>query len=574
MAGTTNAQEAARYSRFHAWFGEPAGAGDMRPRAALADVLFLTAMVVLSCVPYVAGLGLYSDDWFIISVLHGAQGSYPQLVAAIMPIEMATRPVQALVLAALYAWFGLEPLGYHIVNSLVLAAAVVLFHLSLRTLGFSRVIALLVPLVFALLPHYSTDRVWIAAFQANVSVCLYFLSLYADLRFVQAHAWRWLWKAIGAVALVAGVLAYEVTAALLLFNVLVLAHHARLLRPREWTRAALPTLLGIAGNVVLLGATVLYKLSTTVRADVGGGYRFRVLRIFREAMPVHFGDYGIELPIRVAQLIRGGAGVPVLAVGALIGVAVAVYLLRTIRDADTQRDRRVSWFAVVVLGVIVFGLGYGMTMMTWQIGFHTTGANNRTAIAAALGVSFVFVGIAGLASGLASSERARRFALAVLIGLLAASSAVITAEVANRWAGAARRQEEVIAAIRQRFPEMRPGTTLLIDGLCPYVGPAPVFATSWDMTGMLQLTYGERDLQGDVLKPNSEVTPAGIRTILFDDVINVYPYGEDLYVQHLGTGDVLTLASEAEARRYFETISTRSRVPCPPYTDGNGAAVF
>ena len=92
------------------------------------------------------------------------------------------RPVQFLYLAALYKAFGTDPLGYHVVNTLVLAAGAVLFYLVLRRLGLSRVLALAVPLVYALLPHYSTNKLWMAAFQIGLSMTLYFLSLYADLR--------------------------------------------------------------------------------------------------------------------------------------------------------------------------------------------------------------------------------------------------------------------------------------------------------------------------------------------------------------------------------------------------------
>jgi hypothetical protein len=128
--------------------------------------------------------------------------------------------------------------------------------------------------------------------------------------------------------------------------------------------------------------------------------------------------------------------------------------------------------------------------------------------------------------------------------------------------------------VLERFPTLPAGSTLLLDGLCPFAGPAPVFATGWDTTGMLRLTYGDRTLNGDVVKPNTEATPEGVRTLLFDDVINVYPYGDDLIVLHLGTGESTRLTSRDVARAYLEDASAATRVPCPPYTDGDGAPIF
>lgn len=550
------------------WFagGSPA---PTRARESLADTLFLTAAVLLSAAPYVTGLGLYSDDWTLLSTMYEAGGSWSRLFAAVLPIEMDTRPVQAAVLATLYAVFGTDPLGYHIVNACVLAGAVVLFHRTLMMIGFARVPAVLIPLIFGLLPHYGTDRVWIAAFQANVSVLLYFASLFADLRFIRGRGpAMWIWKTIGSLTLAASVLAYEVTAPLLLLNVLILGWVALHDRPRTEVR---PVLAGIASNVIVLAATIGYKLSTTVRADVSGGYAYRVIRIVREAVPVHFGEYGMGLPARVVQTLGDGAPAAVVAAALLIGIGSAVWVQRI--DAAGAEVRAIRWPAVLALGVILFFAGYGVTLMTWEIGFHATGANNRTAIAGAIGVGFVFVGAAGSLAGLLPAREGRAI-FTVVVGLLAASCTLITGFVAHHWVGAVREQDTVITAIREHFPEPPEGGTLLLDGFCPYVGPAPVFATGWDVTGMLQLIYDVRNVRGDVIKPNSEATPAGLRTILFDDVISVYPYGPDLMVLHAGLGRVFRLTDVEVARDYLATVSAESRPACAPYTDGDGADVF
>jgi hypothetical protein len=544
-------------------------------RSALYDSLFLAAIVVLSSLPYVGSLGLYSDDWAFLSALHTSDGTYLGLLASVMPMELATRPVQGLVLAGLYWLFGIDPLGYHLTNTAILTAAVLLFYHSLRLLGLPRVIAVAVPLVFGLLPHYSTDRFWIAAFQANVSVSLYFLSLYSDLRFVSRPSPAgWLWKAVAAVALVGSVLAYEVTALLLLVNVIVLVLFARARRGDDRVRRIGPTALGAAANVAFLLLTIGYKLTTTVRADVASGYRYRALRILTEAVPVHFGEYGVGMPIRVAQALREYPDGLVIATSLLIGTMVGGYILLILRGGGAARDRGVSWPGMIMAGGALFVAGYGVALMTWEIGFHTTGANNRTAIGATIGVAWVFVGAIGLLSSALPSERIRRLTFSSLVAILAASGALLTNTVALFWVRAAREQETIISRLQQQFPDLEPGSALLIDGICPFEGPAPVFATGWDTTGMLQLTYGDGSLRGDVVKPNTELTPAGVRTLLFDDVINVYPYGEALIVYNVRTGEAFSLPDRDAARDYMDAVSRPARPDCPPYTDGDGVPVF
>ena len=165
-------------------------------------------------------------------------------------------------------------------------------------------------------------------------------------------------------------------------------------------------------------------------------------------------------------------------------------------------------------------------------------------------------------------------AFSALVALLAATGTLLTGTVAEFWVRAADRQREVISQLREQFPALPQDATVLLDGLCPFEGPAVVFATSWDVTGMLQLEYGQRSLRGDVIKPNTELTPDGVRTTLFDDVINVYPFGERLIAYHLPTSRAFTLASPEAARSYFAGVSVAGRPTCPPSTDGDGVPVF
>jgi hypothetical protein len=146
-------------------------------RDAARDCIFLTVTVLISCALYIQGLGFYSDDWVFLQLLGSAKDrSFSGLLQALYDGDLVIRqrPLQVLQFTALYRLFGLQPFGYHLVNAGLLVLAAMLFYLALRELRLPHLLALSIPLGYALLPHYSTDRFWISVFQATLSMDLYF----------------------------------------------------------------------------------------------------------------------------------------------------------------------------------------------------------------------------------------------------------------------------------------------------------------------------------------------------------------------------------------------------------------
>ena len=139
------------------------------------DCLFLAAIVLFSAVTYLGDLGFYSDDWaFLASYSLAEDQSLLGLFQSNYTPEVWMRPLQILYQATLYWLFGPHPLGYHMFNTGVLALGAVLFYLLLRELGRPRLVSLAIPALYVLLPHYSTDRFWYAAFPTTLSMALYF----------------------------------------------------------------------------------------------------------------------------------------------------------------------------------------------------------------------------------------------------------------------------------------------------------------------------------------------------------------------------------------------------------------
>ena len=140
------------------------------------DCLFILVIGVISISYYVSGLGFYSDDWALLASMRLShdQSLINVFTEVVRVYDREIRPIQFFELAGLYKLFDLAPLGYHLVNSTIIISASILLYMMLRALCISRMFALSVCVIYLLLPNYSTDRFWIAASAANISMLLFF----------------------------------------------------------------------------------------------------------------------------------------------------------------------------------------------------------------------------------------------------------------------------------------------------------------------------------------------------------------------------------------------------------------
>src|SRR5262245_37145597 len=149
------------------------------------DCVFLGVVTILSCLFYVSRLGFYWDDWQVLKIFHFSPDQGPiDLTRSLFVAwpEMKSRPVQAFHYALAYELFGRNALGYHVLSSAGFLFGLFMFYLALRTLTGHRLVSVATVVLYGLLPHYSTDRVWHSILVANLSMGLYFLSLFADLK--------------------------------------------------------------------------------------------------------------------------------------------------------------------------------------------------------------------------------------------------------------------------------------------------------------------------------------------------------------------------------------------------------
>jgi hypothetical protein len=200
----------------------------------------------------------------------------------------------------------------------------------------------------------------------------------------------------------------------------------------------------------------------------------------------------------------------------------------------------------------------------------SAGIGNRTLNVAAIGVAGLLVGWFGALSSLATSPRVRRLLFASLVALQASLSAVIINRLAGYWIGASREQERILTAIRTDLPTGVPPDGFILDGICPYVGPAIVFESNWDLQSALTFIYGTW-VPADVVTPNLTVEATGLRTSLYYGFIRAdYPYGK-LSIYDVRTHRSVVLPDSSAARTYF---AGRPAMPCPEGHEGHGVRVL
>jgi hypothetical protein len=543
---------------------------------ALRDAVFLLVIVTLSAVPYVSGLGFYSDDWpFLVGMAASPEPTLRSVFENLYRDELRMRPVQILVLAVLFRLFALEPLGYHLVNTALLGLGAVLCYVLARELGLRRHIAVAVALIFSVLPHYSTDRFWIAAMQSTVSLVLYCLSLYGDLRATRCVGKRsWGWRIGALTAMAASVLAYEVFLPLFVVNLVVTAtraRHAARSEGRPVPPAVRPVALALTTAAVLL-PVVLWKLQFATR--IGSLTLEQKLASFRwlitGAIKVSYGDYGIALPFLIVQILRDYSTALVSATAMAVALSVFVYVWRI----PVERDRATLAVALVGAGFATFFLGYALFSLTRNAQYSTTGISNRVAIAATLGIALGWVGGIVALTAPISKEWLRR---AVFAGLVAAGAGVgvlILGTIGTFWVEAYRQEQRVLHEIRAAFPVLPPGTTLILDGVCPYVGPAVVFDASWDLASALRLMYHDYTLRANVVTPSLQVEERGLKVSLYEgELVEEYPY-RGMVLYHAGLRQHFVLSHADAARQYFAAYNPTRDSNCPRGREGHGVPIF
>jgi hypothetical protein len=561
---------------------------------ALTDSLVLAVVFLLSTLPYISGLGFYSDDWgFLARMTTTQDSSFTNLIRELYvgDVVLRQRPVQVLLLALFYSIFGLAPLGYHLLNSFALLIALLLLYAILREMGQHRLVALTVPLLYGVLPNYATDRFWLAAFQATFSMTFYFLSLYADLRALRALPMTprasVLWKLVSLVVLLLSVFAYEVVLPLFVLNPLLLWIQGRQLYPHhpplhgllakgELAENEGPHIRGrivgrplmakhwvwlVSSHFLVLVAAVLYKMMVSVRVGVGieGELLSYLAFLVAGALRINYGVYGVGLPYIVWWILRDPPEIGIMIAATVAMTVIIVYLLAIVRQTK-PRLRQERWGYLILFGFIIFGLGYAIFLINGDVWFTSAAVGNRVAIAATVGVSTSFIGLTGWFSSRLPLHY-QGFSFALIVTLLVGAGFLTINALGHFWVKAYQEELRIVAAIQEEFPQLTHESTLLLDGVCPEIGAAIVFNGPVDLSGAVAVSYNDATLQANRITPELTIGNDGLTIGTFRRE-SFYPYSDQLWVFHYPTRLVTSLQNETDARNYFRDF--KGDAACPP----------
>jgi hypothetical protein len=362
-------------------------------------------------------------------------------------------------------------------------------------------------------------------------------------------------------------LIYEHALLLFLLNPWLTWH--RVGRPRTLRRLAQL----LAPNVVLVALVGLFKVLTTTRLaqdpfSIDRAASF--VEIAKSEAYYHLATQGLYLPATAWKLFSRAPSLALACVAFATFALTLVYVSRLGRELPSRRylaGMMLVGGLVYVLACATFFVSHGDLQAT------PTGPGNRTAIAFAGGVALLLVGASGLVSSVIPVRRLRARTFSVLVAVVCTAGVVIINSLATFWVAAADMQQAVLDDIREQFATLPSGTSLVLDGVCPYIGPAIVFeGGTWDLTGALFTMYGDATLRGDLVTPRLTVTDDGLLTEV---------YG---YTQQHAYGSVLLyntrehknyrFADASAARAYFATYNPDLTTGCPTAEPGLGVEVL
>ena len=163
--------------------------------------------------------------------------------------------------------------------------------------------------------------------------------------------------------------------------------------------------------------------------------------------------------------------------------------------------------------------------------------------------------------------RMRSAVFASIIALLTFVGTASTASSAAYWTKAAELQARFLVDVRRDLRAIPSGSTVIIDGICPYEGPAIVLEDGWAASGLMTHALG-RKITADTVSPRMRLTEQGLATSIYNFRF-VYAFGAALFVYDARRHSVTPLTEGFAAKNYFRSPE-RPPLRCPPGYVGQG----
>lgn len=544
----------------------------------LYDSIFLSLVVLISLLFYVGKIGFYSDDWsFLSNFTYSSNHSLWGLIQTATTPNTFMRPGQNILDAVLFWMFGTHPLGYHIFNAGLLLLITNTFYHILRRLRLPRIITVTIPLVFILLPQYSADRFWYAAFQANLSLFFYLVSLYSGLTgIITKNKSRIAWTILSLLTLIFSALSYEVALPLFLLNLVFFWNPLKKFIHKNESHKQDRSVFIVLTIVVLL-YSFLFKALTTTRLSAGSAssallHPNKAVQLFSSAFQVNYITLGLHFPFVAFDFFQKYTNPLLIITSVLLGLGIFTYLSTIISEQKYSFPNKFWMTILFIFSFVIFFLGYAIFLTNGNVAFSPTGIANRVAIAASMGIACTIVASIGWLTRLMRNENWANQAFCLGIALTCSLGFITINTLSTFWIEAYNQQQIVLADIKENVPTIPLGSTLILDNVCPYVGPATVFESEWDLKGALQIIYKDPSLQANIANDRLKIYVEGLGSQIYN-LTEFYPY-EKVFVYNYSTKQTYPIPNIEAAELYFKTVSQDHKTECPAGSEGNGVSVI
>lgn len=511
-----------------------------RPADTAVSAAVLAAVAALAFGGHVARGGFYYDDWANSAHTHLA-GGYGGALRVFWGIT-GYRPVLAWYVPTLHELLG-RSTALHLAWATTLGVAMsVALYAVLCELRVGRFHALGIAALVLVFPFSDATRLWATSATAHLTAALWLVGLLLALRALDADRSR-----TSALVLHGASLACYLTSLLLyeLPATLMVAGGALYLLAAPWRRAARRWAVDLAVIVPSLG----YVLATT-QIDTATG-RVGVVEHARIIL-----DQGWTIMASAAWPFSSAHRLRVTLVVLVVVVAGAAVAFGR-RSAPDARAAARRWLAVAGGGLVATGTAWAVFIPSHPYySPGTNGVGNRVNVLAAMGIVVLLYAVAALAGVVVLALARRPVRMAPVVAGLA-TVAVIGAGYLRMvdhdrvlWDRAARAQARTLAALRTSLPHPVHGATIWTFDQPAWEGPGiPVFASTWDLLGAVQLLYDDPTLRGYPALPLTtyDCGPTGMAPHSGYPGGVFAPYGK-LYFVDVATGAVDRLDDADECR--------------------------
>jgi hypothetical protein len=488
--------------------------------------------------PYALSAGFVYDDWYLVS--HQILGAPSTGAYVGLSSELA--------LAVQGVLFRADAHLYYVAAAVVFSLVAVALYVALRALHLGQVAALMASVFLLSFPAADSLRLWDSAnLTLALAALLAMLGIAAGSRWVENHGRARLWLAASLLLWAGAIFCYFSVVVLMLLPVALIP--LAFDRRRALLSFAMNLLVGVVCLAIILPSslTAQYQANWTLSAYPGralalwiAGFQFLVV-----------GPFG-----------RFTLGALALGLIAACLAAFSHIILGRIgppsRRLRTHVGRELTTAALLVIGTLaawtpLIPANSYYTPSTLGVGNRVNGFAQIFLLTA---VAVVVTTVAELAGRLLRQPVVATATAAGLALVLLASSLPQTLAHAQGYSQAASIRTGILTLVAKLVPAPSGGTTVLIGDYNAYdtADWIPVFASTYDFNGALQILYEDPTLFGYPVLPGFSCTPTGLGGL--PNARSTVSY-DRLIVIDVGRRRSVDLANRATCKALLPTLLVR-----------------